>query len=72
LSWTQGENQFTDLTQEQYRVTAGLGYKAPADMMGALPYLGEHVHDGSEVASTVNWVTDGAVNPIKDQGQCGS
>merc|ERR1711998_263738 len=57
---------------EQYRVAAGLGYKAPADMMGGLPYLGEHVHDGSEVASTVNWVTAGAVTPIKDQGQCGS
>ena len=66
------ENQFADLTQEQYRSAAGLGYKAPADMMGGLPYLGEHVHDGSEVASTVNWVTAGAVTPIKDQGQCGS
>jgi C1A family cysteine protease len=72
LSWTQGENQFTDMTQAQYRVAAGLGYKASTDMMGALPYLGEHVHDGSEVASTVNWVTAGAVTPIKDQGQCGS
>jgi len=72
LGWTQGENQFTDLTQEQYRVAAGLGYKAPADMMGALPYLGEHVHDGSEVATQVNWVTAGAVTPVKDQGQCGS
>ena len=72
LGWTQGENQFSDLTTDQYRVAAGLGYKAPEDMMGALPYLGEHVHDGSDLASTVNWVTAGAVTPVKDQGQCGS
>jgi cathepsin L len=72
LGWTQGENQFSDLTQAQYRVAAGLGYKAPADMMGAMPYLGEHVHDGSELAASVNWVTAGAVTPVKDQGQCGS
>jgi len=72
LGFTLGENQFSDLTAEQYKAAAGLGYKASADMMGALPYLGEHVHDGSEVASTVNWVTAGAVTPIKDQGQCGS
>jgi C1A family cysteine protease len=72
LSWTMGENQFTDLTQEQYRAAAGLGYIAPEQAMNGLPYLGEHVHDGSELPSTVNWVTQGAVTPIKDQGQCGS
>merc|ERR1712224_251031 len=72
LGWTQGINQFTDLTPEQYKAAAGLGYKAPADMMGALPYLGEHKHDGSELAASVDWTTQGAVTPIKDQGQCGS
>jgi C1A family cysteine protease len=72
LGWTQGENQFSDLTQAQYRVAAGLGYMAPEDAMAGLPYLGEHVHDGSELAASVNWVTAGAVTPVKDQGQCGS
>jgi cathepsin L len=65
-----GFNQFTDLNQEQYRTAAGLGYKAPESYMGA--HLGEHVHDGSELAASVNWVTAGAVTPVKDQGQCGS
>merc|ERR1712070_347925 len=71
LGFTLGENQFSDLTQEQYRVAAGLGYKAPETMNG-LPHLGVHEHQGEELAASVNWVTAGAVTPVKDQGQCGS
>merc|ERR1712232_1014746 len=69
--FTLGENQFSDLTQEQYRVAAGLGYKAP-DTMNGLPHLGVHEYNGEELAASVNWVTAGAVTPVKDQGQCGS
>jgi C1A family cysteine protease len=71
LGFELGENQFSDLTQEQYRVAAGLGYKAPESMQG-LPHLGEHVHDGSTLAASVDWTTKGAVTAVKDQGQCGS
>jgi C1A family cysteine protease len=66
-----GENQFSDLTQEQYRVAAGLGYKAPETMMG-MPHLGVHEYNGEELAASVDWTTQGAVTPVKDQGQCGS
>lgn len=38
--------------------------------MGA--HLGEHKHNGEQLAASVNWVTAGAVTPVKDQGQCGS
>jgi cathepsin L len=71
LSYTLGENQFTDLTQEQYRVAAGLGWK-PAPEEGTMPLLSRHVHAGEELADSVDWTTQGAVTPIKDQGQCGS
>jgi len=65
-----GENQFSDLTQAQYRVAAGLGYKASA--LKQLPHLGVHEWDGEELASSVDWSTKGAVTKVKDQGQCGS
>merc|ERR1719364_202594 len=40
--------------------------------MNGLPHLGVHEHNGEELAASVNWVTAGAVTPVKDQGQCGS
>jgi hypothetical protein len=72
LSWTEGINRWTDLTQEEYRVAAGLGYKAPEELYGSLPQMGVHEYNGEELALTVDWTTKGAVTPVKDQGQCGS
>merc|ERR1719224_375839 len=72
MGFTVGENQFSDLTQEQYRVAAGLGYKAPENLKVGLPMLREHVHNGEELAASVDWTTQGAVTAVKDQGQCGS
>jgi len=65
-----GENQFSDLTTEQYRVAAGLGYKASG--LKSLPHMGVHEYQGEELAASVDWSTKGAVTPVKDQGQCGS
>jgi cathepsin L len=67
-----GLNQFTDLTQDEYRVAAGLGYKATAKQFGSLPHVGVHTYNGETLADDVDWTTKGAVTPVKDQGQCGS
>jgi len=67
-----GLNQFTDLTQDEYRVAAGLGYKASAKQFGSLPHVGVHKAEDAAIADTVDWTTKGAVTPVKDQGQCGS
>jgi len=69
-SWTLGETPFTDLTNEEFKKLYVSGYKPANQMLGDLPYLGEH----QEVKSTgsVDWTTKGAVTPVKNQGQCGS
>jgi cathepsin L len=69
-SYTLGVNQFTHLTLEEFKAayTGGRGGSAlgPDDT-----HLGEM--DIGEIASSVDWSTDSAVvNPVKDQGQCGS
>jgi len=56
--------------KEEFKATM-LGYKKGASFGGS-PKLGEHVHDGSDLEASVDWVSKGAVTPIKDQGQCGS
>merc|ERR1712110_579665 len=33
---------------------------------------GEHSYDGEALADSVDWSREGAVTPIKNQGQCGS
>jgi hypothetical protein len=51
---TFGMNQFTDLTQDQYRAAAGLGYKPSEKKWGAMPHLGEHAYNGEKLDLTVD------------------
>jgi cathepsin L len=67
-----GATQFAHLTQEQYVAAAGLGYKAPEVRHAGAAHLGVHEWNGEELAASVDWTTQGAVTPVKDQGQCGS
>jgi KDEL-tailed cysteine endopeptidase len=62
-------NQFAGMTREEYK--AFLSRSNKKDRSDAPPSLGVHSHDGSELAASVDWVTKGAVTPVKDQGQCG-
>lgn len=60
-------NEFADLTEDEFlaRYTGALP-PAPSDE----PVF--EAEDTEEVADAVDWVQKGVVNPIKDQGQCGS
>jgi len=65
-SYTMAVNQFADLTEVEF----------VAQYTGAQPTAREDAMMGTqefaEVEEAVDWVQRGAVNPIKNQGQCGS
>jgi len=68
-TYTQGVNEFTDLTLEEFQALPMFGFVKPES---AGPNLGTHEWNGEELAASVDWTTQGAVTPVKDQGQCGS
>lgn len=60
-----GENQFMDLTSEEYKALyTGLNPKTERNP--------KHLLGVEGVAASIDWRQKGAVAPIKDQGQCGS
>jgi len=75
-TFSMGINQFTDLTGEEFK-SLYTGYiKQPVVMGGSFGRGGtdcELFTNNSDVSNeSVDWVSQGAVTPVKDQGQCGS
>jgi C1A family cysteine protease len=70
-AYTLGVNQFTHLNLEEFQ-NQFTGAKGGSSLGADDAHLGEkEVH--SEIADSVDWSTNTAVvNPVKDQGQCGS
>jgi KDEL-tailed cysteine endopeptidase len=65
-SFVLGHNQFSTYTD--FEMKKMLGFKRPAN------HVDENVTElnTTGLADEVNWITKGAVNPVKNQGQCGS
>jgi C1A family cysteine protease len=67
-TYTQGVNQFTDLTPEEFKALyLGLNLQRPSSHSDEV-----QVEDLVEVSTDIDWVAAGKVNPIQDQGQCGA
>ena len=66
-SYTKALNKFSDMTHQELR-SKFLGYRA-ADATRPKNYA---AFTASVPNGSVDWVAQGAVNPIKDQKQCGS
>lgn len=63
-SFTVGHNLFSTWTHEEYKRLLGFRYPNNNETLEYTVL--------EENASPVDWRTMGAVNPVKDQGQCGS
>ena len=65
--FTVGVNKFADWTPAEYKRL--LGHKS---LGGAKNYPAASVNVNVSLPASVDWRKEGAVNPVKDQGQCGS
>ncbi len=70
-TFTLGENQFTDWTQEEYRSI--LGYRRfESDANIEVQKQEFRSLEALEIPDSVDWRNKNAVTGVKDQGQCGS
>jgi len=61
-----GHNKFSDLSDEEYR--AMLNFRPHEMLRNAEP----KILDDTNLPDSINWIEEGAVNAVQDQGNCGS
>lgn len=67
-NFTMGINQFTDLTPQEFKDQYVGGLKTDVGSFGCKTFSSS----ASGAPSSIDWRQKGAVNPVRDQGQCGS
>jgi cathepsin L len=67
-NFTMGINQFTDLTPQEFKDQYVGGLKTEVGSYGCKSFSSS----ASGAPSSVDWRQKGVVNPVRDQGQCGS
>lgn len=73
-SWSLDLNQFADLTRYEFaeKYISG-GYQNRSTSLRGRTYTWSLLYtNASALPQAVDWTTQGAVTPVKDQGQCGS
>ncbi len=67
-NFTMGVNQFTDLTPEEFKANYISGLKTQVGSFGCNTFSSS----STNLPSSIDWRSKGAVTTVKDQGQCGS
>jgi len=68
LSWTDGVNQFTDMTPEEFAAFKGKYFRGIDTTTAKMTFD----TDLKDLPKEIDWRTKGAVTPTKNQGGCGS
>jgi C1A family cysteine protease len=63
-----GVTEFADMTAEEFKSVMLSGLKPESERV----VLGTQGATGAEVPDSIDWVDQGAVSPVKNQGSCGS
>ncbi|KAL9269857.1 Senescence-specific cysteine protease SAG39-like protein, partial [Drosera capensis] len=70
-SYTLSVNQFADLTDEEFEKMYA-SYKGPESLRHDSKHTSFKYENYASVPASINWVSMGAVTPVKNQGTCGS